>query len=128
VTVAAGAPKEAIRVLVGPWSRVRTDPTAALIDAGPAESGVFAQFTPRADGFSLGALDDDGDPARDLGPGAGLVAATSRFGGTPVWLVTGGTPAAVRAAAAALDGRSLRDHYAVAIGRDEETPLPVGGR
>jgi hypothetical protein len=128
VTVSAGRPKEAIRVLVGPWSTVRKDPTAALIGAGPAESGVFAKFTPQGDGFSLEALDDDGDPARDLGSGAGLVAATSRFGGTPVWLVTGGTPAAVRAAAAALDGRSLRDHYAVAIGPGEDTPLPVEGR
>ncbi len=128
VDVAAGRPKGAIRVLVGPWSRVGADPTAALVEDGPAESGVFARFVERHGGFSLEALDENGDAARDLGPRAGLVAATSRFGGTPVWLVTGATTAAVRAAAGALDAGSLRDHYAVAITAGQVTALPVDGR
>ncbi|MDX6636282.1 MAG: hypothetical protein QOF06_2485, partial [Solirubrobacterales bacterium] len=42
--VASGAPDDAIRVLVGPWAQVRRDPAAALIEAGPAESGVFADL------------------------------------------------------------------------------------
>jgi hypothetical protein len=46
VTVAAGEPDDAIRVLVGPWAQVKKDPAAALIEAGPAESGVFADFQP----------------------------------------------------------------------------------
>ena len=34
----------AIRVLVGPWARLRADPAAAQIEAGPQASGVFADF------------------------------------------------------------------------------------
>jgi len=124
VELASGPPKGAIRMLVGPWSRLRSDPAARLIEAGPAESGVYATF--RGDG--LVALDESGNEARDLGPDAGLVAATSLFGGPPVWLVTGGTAAAVREAAAALNQKHLRDHYAVAIEDGQEMPLPEAGR
>jgi len=128
VEVASGEPEKAIRVLVGPWQRVRTDPTAKLIEAGPAESGVFADFEATGDGYEVVALDEGGESARRLGPDAGLVAATSRYGGPPVWLVTGGTAAAVRAAAEALDAAHLRDHYAVAIEDGKTTPLPLEGR
>lgn len=124
VKLASGSPKGAIRVLVGPWDRLRDDPAAHLIEEGPAESGVFADFK----GRELVALDEGGSEARRLGPEAGLVAATSRYGGPPVWLVTGGTAAAVRAAAEALDVGHLRDHYAVAIEDGKTTPLPVAGR
>jgi Domain of unknown function (DUF4430) len=130
----------AIRMLVGPWARLRQDPTAQLLEAGPAESGVYASFRAgvrpsrnighrktNAAGFELMALDEDGEPAQ-LGLDAGLVAATSRFGGPPVWLVTGRTMVSVRAAAAALDAEHLRDHYAVAIEGGKATPLPVEAR
>jgi hypothetical protein len=43
-------------------------------------------------------------------------------------MVTGATPAAVRAAAEALDAEHLRDHYAVAIENGRSTPLPLEGR
>lgn len=142
VDLATGSPKGAIRVLVGPWSRVREDPAAHLIERGPAESGVYASFetgirpfggmsqerTNAEGGWELVALDEGGNEARHLGPGAGLVAATSRYGGPPVWVVTGGTAAAVRSAAEALDAQHLRDHYAVAIEGGQVTPLPVEGR
>lgn len=124
VKLASGSPKGAIRVLVGAWDRLRDDPAAALIEAGPAESGIYADF----DGDELVALDEGGAEARSLGSDAGLIAATSRYGGAPVWVVTGGTPAAVRAAAEALDADHLRDHYAVAIEGRKVTPLPVEGR
>jgi phosphoserine phosphatase len=65
---------------------------------------------------------------RDLGPDAGLVAATSRYGGLPVWVVTGGSAAGVRAAAESLDAEHLRDHYAVAIEDGKATPLPLEER
>ncbi|HET9677805.1 MAG TPA: DUF4430 domain-containing protein [Solirubrobacterales bacterium] len=137
-----GSPKGAIRVLVGPWKLLRKDPAAGLVQEGPAESGVYADFeagvrpfrhmpqekTNAAWGWELGALDEGGGEARRLGPNAGLVAATSRYGGPPVWLVTGGTSAAVRAAAGALDAAHLRDHYAVAIEGGKTIPLPVEGR
>lgn len=141
VKLATGSPQGAIRVLVGPWDRLREDPAARLLEAGPAESGIYANFEvgvrpsspsdrgkTNAEGVGLVALDEDGSPTRQLGPDAGLVAATSRYGGPPVWLVTGGTAAAVRAAAGALDAAHLRDHYAVAIAGGKETPLPVAAR
>jgi hypothetical protein len=124
VKLASGSPKGAIRVLVGTWLQLREDPAAALIEAGPAESGVYADFN----GQALVALDQGGGEAERLGPDVGLVAATSRYGGPPVWVVTGGTEEAVRAAAESLDAEHLRDHYAVAIEGGKATPLPVEGR
>jgi uncharacterized protein DUF4430 len=142
VTVAPGSPKGAIRMLVGPWDRLRQDPAAQLLEGGPAESGVYADFKPIArltghsgdratsamPSYALVALREGGEPGQLLGAGAGLVAATSRYGGPPVWLVTGGTAAAVREAAGALNEAHLRDHYAVAIADGQETPLPEAGR
>jgi hypothetical protein len=124
VKLSSGSPKGAIRMLVGLWSRLRSDPAARLIEEGPAESGVYADFK----GRDLVALDESGNEARDLGPNGGLVAATSRYGGPPVWVVTGGTKAAVRAAADALDPALLRDHYAVAWKKPLVYPLPLRGR
>ena len=127
VEVAAVEPEKAIRVLVGTWERLREDPTARLIEAGPAESGVYADFS--GEGLlELVGLDEGGAPARSFSRRAGLVAATSRYGGLPVWVVTGATPAAVRSAAAGLDAGHLRDHYAVAIENGKSTPLPLEGR
>jgi hypothetical protein len=139
VRIAAGSRKEAIRVLVGPWQRLRSDSTARLIEGGPVESGVFADFqvgvrplssigrqrTNAEPVYELVALDEAGDEVDDLGTGAGLVAATSRYGGPPVWVVTGGSEEAVQAAAEALDAEQLRDHYAVAVEDGEVTPLPL---
>jgi hypothetical protein len=115
----------AIRVLVGPWARVREDPAAAQIEGGPQESGVFADFARRGGSFELQGLDEAGKPARDFGPGAGLVAATRRYEAPPVWVVSGATATGVRAAAGLLDSADLRDHYAVATEGGEETPLPL---
>jgi hypothetical protein len=125
VSIAAGSPAGAIRVLVGPWARLRSDPAAALIEAGPEESGVYADFERRAGGYGLVGLDEAGRPGHTFGPGAGLVAATRRYEGPPVWVVTGATSAGVRAAAGLLNGASLRDHYAVASEGGKETPLPL---
>jgi hypothetical protein len=124
VAIARGTPAGAIRVLVGPWARLRSDPAAALIEGGPAESGVYADFERRGGGYALVGLDSTGGASRDLGPDAGLVAATRRYEAPPTWVVTGGTPAAVRAAAGLLTAAKLRDHYAVASEDGKETPLP----
>jgi hypothetical protein len=125
VRLASGSPSGAIRVLVGPWARLRPDPAAALIAAGPAESGVYARFSGSGAALRLHGLDPAAADAREFGPGAGLVAATRRYESPPTWLVTGATVAAVRAAAEALDTASLRDHYAVAVEAGQTTPLPV---
>ncbi|HET7455692.1 MAG TPA: DUF4430 domain-containing protein [Solirubrobacterales bacterium] len=141
VKLASGSPQGAIRMLVGPWSRLREAPAAQLLEDGPGESGIYANFEAgvrpyspsrrertNADRFGLVALDEDGAEARRFGLDAGLVAATSRYGGPPVWLVTGGTAAAVREAAGALDAAHLRDHYAVAIEGGKALPLPAEAR
>jgi Domain of unknown function (DUF4430) len=125
VKVASGSPKSAIRVLVGPWSRVRSDAAAGLVDKGPGESGVYAEFESSQGSERLVGLDEDGDKARTFGANAGLVAATRHFEGPPVWLVTGGTDAGVQAAAAALDTADLRDHFAVVSEAGTVTPLPL---
>jgi hypothetical protein len=121
VKVAAGAPDKALRILVGPWSRVRRDPVARLVEDGPVESGIFADF----EEGGLLALDEKGEVTEDLGPDAGLVAATSRFGGLPVWVVTGATPVAVRGAAESLRPDLLRNHYAIASTGALVYPLPL---
>jgi hypothetical protein len=125
VPISGGSPPGAIRVLVGTWAELRSDPAAALVEAGPGESGIYADFERRGNRYELRALDPAGRPVRDLGADAGLVAATRRYDGPPVWLVTGGTDAAVQAAAGLLDGAKLRDHYAVASEDGKETPLPL---
>jgi hypothetical protein len=123
--VASGTPKSAIRVLVGPWSQVHSDPAASLVEKGPGESGVYAEFVSSAGGERLVGLDEVGAKARTFGANAGLVAATRKYEGPPVWLVTGTTDAGVQAAAAALDSADLRDHFAVASEAGTVTPLPL---
>ncbi len=125
IALSAGSSEDAIRVLVGPWSRLQDDPAAAQIEQGPQVSGVFADFARPDGGYELQGFDEAGDPARAFGPDAGLVAATRRFEAPPVWLVTGATAAGALAAAGLLDAANLRDHYAVVIEGGRETPLPV---
>ena len=121
----SGSPDGAIRVLVGPWERLRDDPAAAQLERGPQTSGVFADFEPAAGGYRLQGLDEGGNPVRAFGPGAGLVAATRRYEAPPVWIVSGATSAGALAAARLLSVEQLRDHYAVATEDGEETPLPL---
>ncbi len=122
--VSTGSPAGAIRVLVGPWARVREDPAAAQIEDGPQTSGVFADFVRRGKVFWLQGFDQQGEAASSFGRSAGLVAATRRYDAPPTWVVTGPSAAGTRAAAALLDAADLRDHYAVATEGGEETPLP----
>jgi Domain of unknown function (DUF4430) len=126
VAVAGGSPDAAIRVLVGPWARLRDDPAAAQLEDGPEASGVFADFVQEGDGgYVLQGLDEDSEPRRRFGSRAGLVAATRRYDAPPVWLVTGATVRGALAAAGLLSADHLRDHYAVATEGGKETPLPT---
>lgn len=128
ISLAATGTEGAIRVLVGPWAQLRDDPAAAQLEGGPQASGVFAEFAKRGGGYVLTGIDEDGRPARDFGPDAGLVAATRRYDAPPVWIVSGGTARGAGAAAGLLDSAHLRDHYAVATAGGVETPLPLGAR
>lgn len=125
VGLATDASDDAIRVLVGPWARLRDDPAAAQLEQGPQASGVFADFGQGSGGYELEGLDESGEPVRDFGPDAGLVAATRRFDAPPVWLVSGATARGALAAAGLLDAAHLRDRYAVATEGGRETPLPM---
>jgi hypothetical protein len=118
-------PKPAIQVLVGPWEKLRSLQAGEVIEKGPGESGVYAEFEYHEGTRSLVGLDEDGERARTFGPGAGLVAATRHFEGPPVWLVTGSTTSAVEAAATALNANDLRNHFAVAVEAGTVTPLPL---
>lgn len=124
----SGFPRGAIRVLVGSWARLRQDPAAAQIEAGPRASGVFAEFRRDAGSYRLWGLDEAGDAARRFGPGAGLVAATRRYEAPPVWVVTGAGERGVRAAAGLLDSPDLRDHYAVVAEGGKGEPVPLRSR
>jgi hypothetical protein len=127
VSLARGAPADAIRVLVGTWGRLRADPAAAQVGRGPQASGVFAALGEDG-GCRVQGLDETGHPARSLGPGAGLVAATRRYEEPPTWVVTGCDGAGVRAAAGLLDAADLRDRYAVAVAAGGPPfSLPVRG-
>jgi Domain of unknown function (DUF4430) len=119
------AGKGVLRVLVGEWAQLRDDPAAAAVEEGPEAGGVFADFEISADGCRLAGLDEGGRPAETLAAGAGLVAATRRYGSPPVWLVTGCDPDGVAAAAGLLDGTELRNRYAVATAGGESLPLPI---
>jgi hypothetical protein len=119
--------ERSIRVLVGPWARLRSDPAAAQIERGPGVSGVFAEFFDGAGGYRLRGLNQEGEPVREFGAAAGLVAATRRYEQPPVWVITGSTAAGVRAAAGLLRAEKLRDRYAVATDGGRDTALPVPG-
>lgn len=125
IALATGASGDAIRILVGPWARLRADPAAAQLEQGPQASGVFADFSRRAGGYRLEGLDVAGDAVREFGPAAGLVAATRRFDAPPTWIVSGATARGALAAAGLLATTHLRNHYAVATEGGQETPLPI---
>jgi hypothetical protein len=122
---AGGAGATGLRLLVGPWARVRSDPLAAELDRGPATSGVFARFVGDGGGWDLELLDPRGERARALGDGAGLVAGVSHRSQPPTWLVTGTDPAGVERAAELLDADDLDDRYAVAADGGTPVPAPV---
>ena len=120
--IGANTGVEVVRILVGPWEAIRSDPAAQQLEEGPGRSGVFAR--PGEDGFAL--LAEDGAVARTETGSVGLVAAT-RFGEQqPTWVVTGTDDIGVAAAAAALRPSVLDRAFAVAIVEGRPVPLPVG--
>ena len=117
--------KEVLRVLVGRWAEVRRDAVARRLERGPAATGVFARPTGTGDAIVL--LNADGQPARTLRAGSGLVAATSVEAQAPTWIVTGTDDVGVAAAAAALTEERLEQHFALAVEAGRDVPLPVSG-
>jgi hypothetical protein len=123
---AKGGATGALQVLVGPWARVRSDPAVDELRGSPQSTGIFATFkAPDEPRPRLIGLDATGTPAKDLGTGAGLVAALRGRDEAPMWIVTGSGPAAVGRAADALGSGTLRNRYAVAATRHGAVPLPI---
>ena len=116
---------EVLRILVGPWADVRQDIVARQLEDGPEVSGVFAR--PNTAGNEIELIDADGKADQTLGPGSGLVAATSYQEYPPTWLITGTDDVGVAAAAAALTEDKLRFRFALAIEQGRGVPLPVEG-
>jgi hypothetical protein len=113
-----------LRVLVAPWPLLKGDPEAAAIQRGPAASGVYVRFS--ADGRTLTVLDRDGKAKQELGPGAGLIAATAREEHAPTWVVTGPDASGVEHAAGAFSQRLLGNRFAVVVS-DRAGRLSVRG-
>jgi hypothetical protein len=118
-----GSGTDSLALEVATWQDLKGEIVASLISKGPGSSGVYARFA--ADGHALQLLDPHGDVVQTLGPGAGLVAATSQPGSEPTWLVTGTDPTGVAAAAAALTPMDLTDHFALAVQGSSRLPLPL---
>ena len=119
------SPGQVLRVLVGTWKELRKDIAARELEKGPSVSGVFAK--PNAAGTQLELLNADGEVEKTLGPGSGLVAATTFLEQRPTWLITGTDDVGVAAAAAALTEDMLRFRFALAIEAGRGVPLPVEG-
>lgn len=113
---------DVLRVLVGSWSRLRTDLAARQLESGPRASGVYARIDPS--GSSITTLDEHGAPRQKLGAGSGLVAATRYGDQPPVWVVTGTDAAGIAAAARAFEAGALNGSFALAISQDRGIPLP----
>jgi hypothetical protein len=121
--ISRSAADESLRILVGPWKRLRgRDLESDSIDQGPQSSGVYARFD--ASGDSLAVLDPGGGVAKTLGAGTGFIAATSEPERQPVWFVSGTDDAGVAAAARAFDESVLADHFALAISHDLPVAVP----
>jgi hypothetical protein len=112
-----------LRVKVGLWADLRRDPAVRQLEEGPKASGVSARRDAAGDAIEL--LGPDGETARRLGGGAGLVAATRLRGEAPTWIVTGTDAVGLAAAAARLQESSLRDRFAIAVEQGRATPLPI---
>jgi Domain of unknown function (DUF4430) len=124
--IGTGSGSDSLGVIVGTWRDVRSELLAALIEHGPASSGVYARFA-GPDGSSLQLLDPSGRVVRTLGAGAGLIAATAQTSTGPAWLITGTDVAGVSAAAAALTPARLHNHFALAVDRGADLPVPLEG-
>ena len=114
---------QSLRVVVGPYGTLRSDPAAALLAGPVGASGVYASFTDR--GRRLELLDSSGRVTQRAGAGAGIVAAVRWHGQPPVWYVTGTDAAGVDAAISAFNAATLDEHFAVAVVADRAIPLPA---
>lgn len=111
-------PGQSLRLVVGEWAQVRSDPAARQIERGPRASGVFA----RASSDKIELLNERGDPA---GEATGLLAATRVGEDPPTWFATGTSAGGVLDAVSLLGSDEVQNAYALAVADDALIPLPV---
>ena len=115
---------DTLRLVVGEWRDVRTDPVVERIARGPKLSGVYVRFDEQGTSFDV--LDARGRPVQKLAAGAGLIAATRYGEQKPTWVVTGTDKAGVARAVKALEEGVLGAHFALAISADDRAvPAPA---
>lgn len=119
-----------LRFVVGTWKQVRVDKSIAVLEQGPARSGVFARPVENAAGqYDFELLRADGSVARTLGAGGGLLAATRFKDQAPAWEVTGTDAAGLDRAVALVRAGLLRNRFAIASdGAPIALPVGDGGR
>ena len=115
-----------VRVLIGPWERLREDPAASRLESGPAASGVYARLEPCGEDWALSILGSDAKPRVGFATG-GFVAAVREDEQEATWIVAGTDEVSVPGAVSLLDADALRDRYAVAsIDGAGPSPIPAG--
>lgn len=122
--VVGGSPSASLRVLIGPWEKVRQDLTASTIERGPEESGVYARFVYDSGDWALRSLEASGQVV-DEQRSTGIVAALSPDAHRVTWVVSGTDEASVPRH---LDPAQLIERYAVVFpggrpGDGREVPL-----
>jgi hypothetical protein len=117
--------RQSVRVLVGPWSKLRRDPAAAQLSDGPERSGVFARFERSPSGWGIAVLGADARTAARIRAHGGLVAAVREGDDPATLLVAGADQRGVESAIGLLDSDDLRDRYAMATGPGGRVPAPV---
>ena len=117
------AGSELLRIVVGPWSELRRDPTLRQLERAPSMSGVFARFIDEGERLEL--YDERGRVERTLGAGSGLIAATRFAGQQPNWVVTGTDAAGAAAAAAAFREETLSRRFALAVEEGRPVGVPI---
>ena len=122
--IGTGSGPDTLGVVVATWSEIQSEVAAQLVAHGPSASGVYARFAGPG-GSSLDLLNPQGQVARTLGAGAGLVAATADSTSEPTWLITGTDAAGVTAAADSLTAAALHDHFALAVQGATRLPVPL---
>ncbi len=117
-----GNPQRA-EILVGKWSRWRSNKWAKRIDQGARYSGVFARFSP--DARSLRLLDWYAHRVRSEGAGTGLVAAQRPTEEDLQWVITGVDDEGVERAARTLGSPALRNAFAAVVTGDGIQRVPL---
>ncbi len=121
----AAGEAETLRVAVAPLRAIADEEGAHELFDGPSTSGVYARFSAGTRTMTL--LDEGGSVTKQLGAGAGLIAAVRVREEAPVWLVTGTDEAGVARAARGFDAATLSDHFAVAFDSEGALALPRPG-